>query len=299
MNYSMRGAAAAADVKIDRIRTWERRFGVPAPARSATGRRLYTDADVAVIRRIAALVDSGVPAVDAAEIAQAEDAAGPPASTPKASPPHDPAREPPPQVAAFVDAVLQFEQAAALAALRSAVDDFGWGEALDRVLMLALAKIGDGWRRGDTLTTQEHFASELIRVAIAQALLGFDAPATGAPLVLMAAPAGERHDLGMLGLALLLHQRGIEVIYLGADCPTEDLRAAVDAMKPDVVCLAAVTPAGGASLEQAARRIVPLLRGSQLFVGGPGMANCPESVPGGRLPKGLQAAADLVFDRVQ
>ena len=58
MKYSVQAAAKAAGVTQGRIRTWERRFGVPAPARSETGRRLYTEQEIELIRRMARLIDA-------------------------------------------------------------------------------------------------------------------------------------------------------------------------------------------------------------------------------------------------
>ncbi|MEI8360046.1 MAG: MerR family transcriptional regulator, partial [Deltaproteobacteria bacterium] len=72
MQYTVRAAALATGFSGDRIRTWERRYGVPSPARSSTGRRLYEESDLAIIRRMAALVDSGLSAVSAAKAVHEE-----------------------------------------------------------------------------------------------------------------------------------------------------------------------------------------------------------------------------------
>ncbi|MDA0302289.1 MAG: MerR family transcriptional regulator, partial [Chloroflexi bacterium] len=72
MEYTVRAAALATGVSEDRLRTWERRYGVPEPPRTKTGRRLYGEGDLAVIRRMAALVDSGLSAASAAAAVHAE-----------------------------------------------------------------------------------------------------------------------------------------------------------------------------------------------------------------------------------
>lgn len=74
MSYSVRAAALATGVSGDRLRTWERRYGVPAPVRATNGRRLYDDGDLAVIRRMAMLVESGWSAVSAAAAVREETA---------------------------------------------------------------------------------------------------------------------------------------------------------------------------------------------------------------------------------
>ena len=67
VNYTVKAAARATGISESRLRTWERRYGVPTPGRSATGRRRYDDDDLAVIRQMAALVEGGLSAADAAE----------------------------------------------------------------------------------------------------------------------------------------------------------------------------------------------------------------------------------------
>lgn len=42
------------------IRVWEQRYGFPAPARTASGYRVYTDADVDVLRRVVAYREQGL-----------------------------------------------------------------------------------------------------------------------------------------------------------------------------------------------------------------------------------------------
>ena len=70
MRYSVGAAARATGVAESRLRTWERRYGIPSPGRSDSGRRLYDDADIEVIRQMASLVDRGIPAALAAEAAR-------------------------------------------------------------------------------------------------------------------------------------------------------------------------------------------------------------------------------------
>ncbi|MDA0366505.1 MAG: MerR family transcriptional regulator, partial [Chloroflexi bacterium] len=72
MQYTVKAAARATGVGESTLRTWERRYGVPSPGRSATGRRLYEEEDLRVIRRMAALVAAGLPAAQAADAARAE-----------------------------------------------------------------------------------------------------------------------------------------------------------------------------------------------------------------------------------
>ncbi|HET8953675.1 MAG TPA: MerR family transcriptional regulator, partial [Solirubrobacteraceae bacterium] len=53
------------------IRMWEQRYGFPEPARTAAGYRMYSHEDVAALRRVSALRDSGLSVPAAVERARA------------------------------------------------------------------------------------------------------------------------------------------------------------------------------------------------------------------------------------
>jgi methanogenic corrinoid protein MtbC1 len=58
---------------------------------------------------------------------------------------------------------------------------------------------------------------------------------------LLAAPPGERHDLGLVVLALVLRDRGWRVTFLGADTPIETITDTSRRLGPEVVVLAMLT----------------------------------------------------------
>jgi methanogenic corrinoid protein MtbC1 len=273
------------------LRTWERRYGIPSPDRSATGRRLYSEDDLQVIRRMTALVEAGVPAAQAADAARAEEPVELPAAP--AAPPHA-------AVDALVAAAGRFDESAVGPALAAAVEELGWAGALEVVIFPALRATGREWERGRLTPAHEHFLAELIRSRIAAAVAGTPEPAAEAPTVLLACPEDERHDIGLAGLWLLLRRAGIRVCYLGADVPTEDLVTATDRLQPMAVCLAATASAALPMLGIAARAIIASRLPVQLFVGGAAIdaVSSVLEVPGVRLPPVMGDAVALVGERL-
>jgi DNA-binding transcriptional MerR regulator len=66
--FSIGVLAARAGVTPGVLRTWENRYGFPAGDRSPSGHRRFTDADVALVRRVLEVRDGGLPlqvAIDA------------------------------------------------------------------------------------------------------------------------------------------------------------------------------------------------------------------------------------------
>jgi MerR family transcriptional regulator, light-induced transcriptional regulator len=288
MRYTVKAAARATGIAESRLRTWERRYGIPSPGRSATGRRLYDEDDIVVIRRMASLVNAGMSAAEAAEAARA--GSGPETAAEPAVVEHRLA-------GALAAAAEVYDETAFLDAMREGVSELGWASALDGIVFPALKRVGLYWETAVIPPANEHFASELVRRELAAATISLSPAADGAATLLLACPEEERHDLGLSALALLLRKAGLRVVYLGADVPTVDLLAAFDTCHPEAICLAATSAAGLASLVRASRTIVSG-RHVRLFVGGPALAYSTTEVAGIRMPHSLQAAGELIVKTV-
>lgn len=260
MNYTIRAAAIATGVSESRLRTWERRYGIPQPGRSATGRRLYSEEDLEVIRRMAAFVAAGISASEAAAATKAGETAATAAPLEEQPAEH-------PLAVSITAASRAFDEAGTAAAIEEAVSALGWPGAIDQVLMPALRLIGDSWRDSELDLANEHFTSELIRRSLNGALLK-QAAASGGPKVLLACPEDERHEFGILATCLLLRERELQTVYLGPDVPTPSLIAAIRQTAPDAVCLWATSEAGLAMLTRAVRDIANAKLPVRVFVGG-------------------------------
>ena len=102
-------------------------------------------------------------------------------------------------------------------------------ELLRDVLMPVLAQVGDDWHRGrgahragapDVLDDAEH--PRLVPPAVR-------APRDVPARLLFATPAGERHEIGTLGAAMLAASSGLGVAYLGPDLPAREI---VESVRP-------------------------------------------------------------------
>jgi len=294
VQYSVKAAAQATGVSAGRLRTWERRYGIPSPARSDSGRRLYSEADVVLIRRMAALVDSGLPAASAAEALRDEASGG------EAVPAARPVELAHPLVAALVAAAVGYDERRAVGTIREALA-LGSGPAFEQVLFPALADLGRGWQRGEISLTAEHFASELVRRETMAAISQTEVPQDLRGGALLACPEDERHDLALAALFLLLRETGMPTIYLGADVPAHDLVEVAHTLEAATVVLSVTAPTSVLAAAEAGRLLISSRSQAQLFVGGPALAFAPEQaalVPGRRLPASLSAAAEVVSQLV-
>jgi methanogenic corrinoid protein MtbC1 len=154
----------------------------------------------------------------------------------------------------------------------------GMSGFLEGVLGPLFRRIGEEWHEGRLRVAHEHMATAVAAPLVAR-LGRVVPPPPGAPGLVVATPAGERHEIGALMVAGIAAVEGWRVTYLGADVPAPDLAESAadtgaravalssihaeepDALAKEVATLRALLPAGvtilmggsgAASLESAA-----------------------------------------------
>jgi methanogenic corrinoid protein MtbC1 len=260
-------------LSADVLRAWERRYGVVEPARTATGRRLYSDDDIERLRLLHRAVRGGrsigqVSALSTSELRALvrED------ETEEVQPTGRHGGEARADVSGVVAdclaAVDQLDAAALEDRLTRAGTDVGASVLLEGVVTPVLATVGHRWVEGDYTIAHEHMTSAVVRQVIGRMLRGTTADAAR-PLALVAAPAGEHHELGAMMVAAIAGLQGWRVLYLGADMPMEDLGQAVSKHQPRVVALSTVSPEAASTLPKQLATLKPYLSpDTTLLVGG-------------------------------
>ena len=141
-------------------------------------------------------------------------------------------------------AVETFDAETAEIALARLFWDVPLSGAVTGVVLPFLREVGDRWEAGTLSVAHEHFVSDMLRRKLSalssvpphQVLADASAPS---PVVLLACPPGERHDLVLLCVALMLRERGVRPRFLGADTPIPAVVTAAHAAHADAVVLAA------------------------------------------------------------
>ena len=86
-----------------------------------------------------------------------------------------------------------------------------------------LQRIGILWMTDHVRVAQEHLVSNIIRQKLIKGIEEINITAAKNATVVLFLPDGEYHELGILYVHYLLKLRGINIIYLGADVPLEEL----------------------------------------------------------------------------
>jgi MerR family transcriptional regulator, light-induced transcriptional regulator len=240
-------------VKPDLLRAWERRYALLEPERSAGGFRLYAPSAVDRIKAMQEQLARGFSAAEAARLALLE------GSAPTRSASIDVL------VAEVADALDDFDEPRAQRAFDRMLSAFSVDAVLRDGVLPFLHDLGLRWERGEVSVAQEHFASSVIRGRLLGLARGWGA-GSGA-VAILACPPGEEHDLGLLALGIVLHDRGWRVAYLGPDTPMETLAGAAARLSATVIVLAAVN---AKRFEAASAALKHLAKRHQIAVAGPG-----------------------------
>ena len=215
--------ARRTGVSAELLRAWERRYGLLRPERSSGGYRLYSTEDERRVGTMTRALARGISASEAAEAALGDGTDLPSSET-------------------LVEALLAFDDVGAHAALDRLLSSLTLETVLRDAVLPTLRDLGQRWQRDEITIGQEHFASNLLRGRMLGLARGWDQGP--GPRVLLACPADEQHDLALIAFGLALRQRGWRITYLGADTPLATIDETAEALRPDLVVLASVDPAG-------------------------------------------------------
>ena len=252
------------------IRIWEKRYGTVAPERTGTNRRLYSDEQIARLTLLRQITQAGqsISSMATLPLARLQQIAADSAAT--ATPPRTGQSETGPNLflQACLEAVRALDATALDTALRQAELALGNQGMLQRVAAPLAQTIGTLWREGAITAAHEHFASAVLRHWLAQSAKAY-AASPEAPLLIVATPSGQLHELGALLAAAAAANLGWRILYLGASLPAAEIAGTARQQKARAVALSLVYPEDDPNLEGELVRLRELLPSEiRLIAGG-------------------------------
>lgn len=287
--FKMRTIARLTEFSPELLRAWERRHGLLRPLRGPGGHRLYTEEDLAVLRRVRSLISEGRSIGEIAGFGR-EALLDEPQET-KA-----PVRnaewapiyvggdlEPVPnELARGARAIVEAAMAMDGAVINRVLDEAFASTSAERVIagliLPAANDIGDLWMAGRCSVAGEHLASGIF-VHRLRKMVETAEPANSEwrPVVVACFP-DEYHQLGALIAAYWLCRNGLRVSFLGAALPFDDLRSAWQVLEPSATLLSVTRRAVYDLHRLSFRKLLgELPSGMPLFIGGQG---APTEDPG-------------------
>lgn len=302
--YNLKAVVEKTGVTADALRAWERRYGLPDPARTEAGHRIYSQRDIDLIKWLVARQEEGLRIGRAVKLWRSLEDEGqdPLRSMPLLSEtPRE--RLPAGDTVAelreeWLAACLAFDEKTAEHALTRAFAMYPPELVCSEVIGAAIDQIGESWYEGKVTPQQEHFASQLAMRRL-KTLLDATPPPTRRGRILAACPPEEEHTLGLLTFALLLRRAGWDVVYLGANVPLKEMEQTLKAANPDLVVLSAQRLHTAAGLLDMARlaqeQDTPVAFGGRIFNQEPALRNrIPGHFLGSTLDQGVRQVEHLM-----
>lgn len=274
--YNIKAVVQATGISSSTLRAWERRYNMCAPYRSASGYRLYSERDIAIIRWLKQQVDAGMSISQAVawldklseEVGGQDNALLPtatddPVGTLTALPMHRSAvRDLFSLQQELLHSLLHFDKVAADQLMAEAFALYTIEQVGEELVTPLLVEIGERWHRGDVSITTEHYISTYLLQRLMMLLHATPATSRGQDIWVGCAPS-ELHEVGPLLLAVFLRRAGFHVHYLGRNLPADDLVQEVRRRQPAMVLFSA----GSEEAVHGLQRIVARL--DQPGAGGP------------------------------
>jgi len=205
-------------IPIPTIRSWERRYGFPAPPRTGGQHRRYSDREIDQLRALRDLITRGYSTRDAVARLSASGAAVGGGDL----------------IDDIVDAALRLDPGGLREILDGAAERLGVESTIRDVIFPALREIGTRWKAGTCDIEHEHLATDGVRGWLARQIAMAPPPFRRGPVVLACGPK-DLHTIGLEAFAAILARRGWSCRMLGSMTPTASLVAAVHATKAAAV----------------------------------------------------------------
>lgn len=276
--YNMKAVAQRTGIPAPTLRAWERRHKALSPGRSSGNYRLYSERDIAILEWLDQKTKTGLSISRAVALLELMLAASDSARAPDMTP--DRLHDLPRLSADLKDALSTLDERAAGAVLAEAFALYPLEDICEGVIAPALAVIGDEWHAGKVSIVTEHFATSYLLGRLL-ALLNSQ-PVGEGPLILLGCAPGERHEIGVLMLALMLRRAGLNTRYLGGDVPLPDWARSIRELQPGVVAISAMTAHSAEMLGglEGAFAGVPPGRLPRIVLGGMGFRAGAPAIPG-------------------
>ena len=216
-SFTIRDIENLTGIKAHTLRIWEQRYSFFSPKRKQSLHRIYDNEDLKTLLRISFLYHLGwkiskIASMSAEQvmeqIRQME--------LPDGHAGH--------QVPRLLEAAVDFDENAFIAIIDQISARIGFEKCITEVGYPYLSKIGLLWSTNNIIPAQEHFSSYIIQnkiIAETEKLPAIDEK----PMIVLACPSGEFHELPLVFINYLLRKYGWGTIYLGFNIHKSEMEA--------------------------------------------------------------------------
>jgi DNA-binding transcriptional MerR regulator/methylmalonyl-CoA mutase cobalamin-binding subunit len=245
-SHSLGVVCRRTGLKPDRLRAWERRYGVVQPQRSEGNQRLYSEANIERLLLLRQATDAGHRIANIADLETdglrdlvMED------SVASMVPPVGSTAGERAKAGGFVRsslaAIQQLDIGKLEATLKAGSEELPSPAFLQELLVPLLHRVGDLWADGGLRAVHEHAATAVVRRFVDGLHRAYEA-LPDAPGIVLTTPAGQLHEIGALLASAAAAGDGWDVTYLGPNLPAEEIALVARQKASDAVGLSILYP---------------------------------------------------------
>ena len=243
MGFTIKELETLSGIKAHTIRIWEQRYQFLKPTRTATNIRRYSNEELKTVLTVALLnkygykiskIDEMRPDQRNLEVLNLPDSKAQSENI----------------VNEMIGCMVGLEIEKLELLFQKQIDQHGIEYTIKVIVFQFLEKTGILWQTGRINPAHEHIVSNIIRQKLVAAIDRLSLPTASNPLFLLLLPEGEYHELGLLFVSYLLKQKGVPVIYLGANVPLKDADYVVEIKHPDFLYFHLTTTPSGTQFQK-------------------------------------------------
>ncbi|MBB5323439.1 DNA-binding transcriptional MerR regulator [Anoxybacillus tepidamans] len=214
--YNIKAVSNMLGIPPGTLRMWERRYQMIAPVRSESGHRLYTDAQVELLKKIVAKTKEGLTIRQAVALLEEAESSYAEADD---------------RFAEWLQAVVSFDDRQ----LQQVWDHWFSLYSVEKVVCdwfpLFASRLNQ-WERGGKLTSaHRQFARSLLTYKLGMMLTTFPVVSSSSTALSIVGP-DETDELPLLLFSVFLRLKGCRVIYIGEHVAETDVLAAIGQLRP-------------------------------------------------------------------
>ena len=273
-NFTIGELEALSGIKAHTIRIWEKRYDFLKPGRSQTNIRYYGSEELKTLLnyallnkhgyKISAIVDMSAEAISDKILSLTSFVAK-----------HER------MINALLGAMVEMDAAGFEKVIDHHISEHGIEDTIKHLLFPFLQKIGILWMTSHIRVAQEHLVSNIIRQKLIKGIEDINISIRNENTVVLFLPDGEYHELGLLYVYYLLKVKGMNIIYLGADVPIEELEYVCKVKQPRYLYTHLTSLPSRFNFEKYLSTITSRIGGTTLMISGNVTHHYKKKIPGG------------------
>ena len=272
--YSIKELEILSGIKAHTIRVWEQRYKMFAPVRTDTNIRRYSDDDVRRALNISMLQNMGYKISHIARMSDEEKG--------KLVTKGNGFTSPPPVPEGLFELVINLDKKGFTKKINESIKSKGLEWTYENLIIPFQLRVGMLWQAGTLTPAHEHFASNIIRDILINAINGTSQATLKNPTIIFFLPEGELHEMGLLYYNYIAASKGFQTLYMGQNTPVEDVIEIALSKGIKLIFTSFTVNMPDEYIQSIARRMQKELKGTTVFVSGH-LVEVKKSI----LPKGL------------